>query len=224
MQARDHTLAELAGRDALSCADAAGSAAFYSPLRESLRAHAAAGRRCARALNPGPDPGSAHAAGAAAAASAQGYGAARHADAQWAAHHGASAAAQQPLSARTSCDLGSGAGCEATGAPAAAGQRGLGSAETPAQHAPGKQGSGRTIAAPGLLAHASVPVEVSTRRGKGQCYQATDHGFVLLLSDVFALRISVGMRRPSNSRGPMRTARRSACYGSGRRHLVQAGP
>ena len=160
-QARDPTLAELAGRDPLSCADAAGSSAFYSPLRESLRANAAAGRRCARALNPHPDH--VHAAGAAAAAGVPGGGGLRYGDAQRAVHYGAPAADQQPLSARTSWDLGSRAGSEAAGAPAAAGQRGLGSAETLPQYAPGKQGSGRTIAAPGLLAHASVPVEVSSQ-------------------------------------------------------------
>ena len=132
--------------------DAAGSAAFYSPLRESLRANAAAGRRCARALNPDP----VHAACAAAAPSVQGSGAPRYAGAQETAHYGAAAAAQHPLSARTSWDLGYGAGSEAPGAAAAAEQQGLGSAET-------LQGPGRMIAAPGLLAHASVPVEVSSQ-------------------------------------------------------------
>lgn len=42
----------------------------------------------------------------------------------------------------------------------AAERRGLGCAKTLSQQVPGLQGPGRTIAAPGLLAHASVPVEV----------------------------------------------------------------
>ena len=161
-QARDPTLAELAGRDPLSCTDAAGSSAFYSPLRESLRAHAVAGRRSARALKPDPDPDSGHAASATAGASAQGSGVQRYADSQRTAGYGAVAAAQHPLSVRTSWDLESGAGSEAAGAPGTAGQWELGSAETSAQHAPWRQASGRTIAAPGLLAHASVLVEVSS--------------------------------------------------------------
>ena len=140
-----------------------------------------------------------HVTGAAAAASAQGSGALRYADAQRTAHYGAAAAAQHPLSARTSWDLGPGAGSEALGA-AAAERRELGSAETLARQVPGKQGPGRTIAAPGLLAHASVPVQVSSPEDEALMCVMTHSNCTLLLSHVRALQLCASLQCLHHSR------------------------
>ena len=152
-----------------------------------------------------------HAASAAAAASAQGSGAPRYSDAQGTAHYGAAAAAPHPVSARTSWDLGSGAGSEARGAAAAAKQQGLGSAETLAQLVPGKQGPGRTIAAPGLLAHASVPVEVSSPEDKALMCANAHLYCTLLLSHVRALQLCAKTAMSPQPVCQAGAAKRSAC-------------
>ena len=147
LQARDPTLADLAGQGSPTHTADASAAAFYSPLRHSLRASTAALRQPARDAYANPDPWTqvTQPLPASEAGRDQGpiYG---------------------TYGVAPSSSVSGGGPSEATGGgPRAAdpvhtlGWQGEGTAGTgsaPLQPAPG-----RLIAAPGLLAHASVPVE-----------------------------------------------------------------
>ncbi|KAK9831497.1 hypothetical protein WJX81_002802 [Elliptochloris bilobata] len=140
-QAQDPTLVELAGADPLRAGDRAGDAAFYSPMRESLRANTAAGRHCVSALdlNPYPDPILCP-----------------RAKARKEPING-----QPPLAAAAATwDVVLDAGdLRDLVVPVANGQQRGGVPEIVARRPPARADPGRLIAAPGMLTHASVPVE-----------------------------------------------------------------
>jgi len=150
------------------------SAAFFSPLRESLRA-AAAARQPARAPGPGPDAaGGRRELGVSRSGDAAPPHGAEHAQREWAPNVRSSGGGEpcrmeQGLwPARDAGEQGllhsGGGGAADRGRP---GEHGAGPA-------PSRADAARLIAAPGLLGHASVPVEARAPR-PSTCRSCTAH-------------------------------------------------